>query len=553
MRFAMRWLPVFVAAISLSIVGPARAENEGQEDLSDALEKKLSADSLADLNKIIDLCDDAIKKGLDETNAKLAKNLITSTLLQRATLRVNSLGGEQRSSFGRVRQQALVDLEKALQNDPKLAQAHLLVARLQSLPPGDQVAAEKSAEKALEYAGDDAETKIGALALLAQVTEEIAKKFDYLNQAAKIAPNNPAVLSTRGALYLATGKTAEAIADLQAVAKADPKNAEAQGALGLALLAAKRSDEAAEIFTAIIDRNPDEPGPYLSRARAYLQGRRYGKAIDDLDIALKQAPSHPRILLLRALANHGAGNAEAAKTDLDDALKDPRGLQELNVISLGRRSDIAEDLESLTKIAPKNSELLLQLGMLYLGTNQPRKAIEKCTAALEQEPENFMALRTRADALLGIGKHPEAVADYERAVKLKSRLSSDLEKTSWTGVLNNFAWVLATSPEDSVRDGKRAIDLATQACDETNYSKSHILSTLAASYAETGNWEKAIEWSKKAAELGHEDEDTEGQLKKELASYEAKKPWREKQEQKDEPPAESGADEKTSQADSAAK
>jgi tetratricopeptide (TPR) repeat protein len=422
----------------------------------------------------------------------------------------------------------------------------LLVAQLQSYPPGDQVAAEKSAEKALEHAGDDTETKIGALNLLAQVTAEIAKKFDYLNQAAKIAPNNPDVLRTRGTLYLLTGKTAEAIADLQAVAKADPKNAEAQGALGVALLAAKRSDEAAEIFTAIIDKSPEDPDPYLSRARAYLQGRRYGKAIDDLDFALKQVPGHPRILLLRALANHGAGNMDAAKTDLDGALKDGRGLSqaERDVLSLGNVKDLTDDLESLTKIAPKNTELLLQLSMLYLANKQPRKAVEKCTAALEQEPESFMALRTRADALLAIGKHAEAVADYERTVKLKGKLSSDLEKAAWTGVLNNFAWVLATSPEDNVRDGKRAIDLATQACDETNFGESHILSTLAASYAESGNWDKAIEWSKKAVELGHEDEDTEGQLKKELASYEAKKPWREKQEQKEEPPAE-GAEKAT--------
>ena len=92
-------------------------------------------------------------------------------------------------------------------------------------------------------------------------------------------------------------------------------------------------------------------------------------------------------------------------------------------------------------------------------------------------------------------------------------------------VLNNLAWVLATSPDDKVRDGRRAIDLATKSCGLTEYKQAHIVSTLAAGYAETGDFATAIKWSKKAVELG--EGDAVEQWKKELASYEAKKPWRE--------------------------
>jgi len=49
-----------------------------------------------------------------------------------------------------------------------------------------------------------------------------------------------------------------------------------------------------------------------------------------------------------------------------------------------------------------------------------------------------------------------------------------------TGVLNNFAWVLATSPNDEVRSGKRSDELASKACEVTKYEQPHILSTLAA-------------------------------------------------------------------------
>jgi tetratricopeptide (TPR) repeat protein len=118
--------------------------------------------------------------------------------------------------------------------------------------------------------------------------------------------------------------------------------------------------------------------------------------------------------------------------------------------------------------------------------------------------------------LLNIGKHAEAVADYDLALKLQPKD---------TGVLNNLAWVLATSPDDKLRDGRRAITLATQACELTDYKKPHILSTLGAAYAETGDFETAIKWSSKGIELGNAEE--KEALGKEVETYRAGKPFRE--------------------------
>jgi len=97
-------------------------------------------------------------------------------------------------------------------------------------------------------------------------------------------------------------------------------------------------------------------------------------------------------------------------------------------------------------------------------------------------------------------------------------------------VLNNYAWVLATSTDDNVRNADRSIELGTKACEITKYERPHILSTLAAGYAEKGDWENAVKWSTKAVEVGAKDAEVSEQLKKELDNYKEKKPWREKQE-----------------------
>jgi hypothetical protein len=88
-----------------------------------------------------------------------------------------------------------------------------------------------------------------------------------------------------------------------------------------------------------------------------------------------------------------------------------------------------------------------------------------------------------------------------------------------------LAWVLATSPDAKLRNGRRAIELATAACKVTDYKFAYILSTLAAAYAETGDFAAAVKWSSKAVQVG--DKEHDDSLKKELESYQAKKPWRE--------------------------
>jgi len=182
----------------------------------------------------------------------------------------------------------------------------------------------------------------------------------------------------------------------------------------------------------------------------------------------------------------------------------------------GKYEQALADLNLLRQAMPDQTEVLLQIGALYQVTKQPQKAIEIYNHMLEVDPKNVPAYRSRADVYLSLGNQPKAIADYEEAIQIDPRNS---------GALNNLAWVLATSPEDKLRDGRRAIELATLASEVTEHKQAYILSTLAASYAETGDFDTTITWSQKAVELGAEE--LKGQLSKELESYQQHKPWRE--------------------------
>jgi tetratricopeptide (TPR) repeat protein len=237
--------------------------------------------------------------------------------------------------------------------------------------------------------------------------------------------------------------------------------------------------------------------------------------------------------LLRANLYYQLKDNAAALKDIDAAIKiNPQLLvahllQAEILVAEDRIDEAIANLEKLVPLAPEQTRLLEPLATFYLVGGQPRKSIETFTKVIELEPENYRALRFRGDANLNTGNHAAAVADFDAAYKLNQEDE---------GLLNNFAWVLATSPDDKVRDGRRAVELATKAAELSSHSVPHILSTLAAAYAETGDFENAKKWSQKAVDLGENDE-TREQLSKELASYEAGKPWREKQEQEEKQPA----------------
>jgi tetratricopeptide (TPR) repeat protein len=134
----------------------------------------------------------------------------------------------------------------------------------------------------------------------------------------------------------------------------------------------------------------------------------------------------------------------------------------------------------------------------------------------ETDPANSAIFRGRGDLNLRLGKQRQAIADYERAIEL------DPENRE---AMNNLAWLLATARDDRLRNGQRAVELARQLDKATSRANPHTLSTLAAAYAEVGDFEAAVAALRQAVELSGEK--VSRNLHRELESYEAGHAWRE--------------------------
>lgn len=536
MRFSAICLATLLASLCLtgfpsSVTGqePAPVEapkqSVGMQKLDLAIEKKMSAERMADLNSVIKLCEDAIEEGLEEADEQYAKQLISATLYERADRLVDSLGdGKLDLAWARRRQVALDSLNKAVQVNEQDADSLLLLAELHELPGGDKKAGREAAEKAVDLITEDPQRRSQALMTLASFRDDPEDRLLDFDRAYQADSKNLDALRERGKTYLELKQTDQALEDFKTLLANDPSDLESVEVVSQLLAKQEKFDEAVELIDGVIEADKTSPSGYILRSNILLAKEDLEPALVDLGKALELDPKNIAALLTRAQVYSADENYKEALADVSRALELRPGmypaviLRSQIALAAGEYKQSLADLRLLLRNDPKNVGLRMQIAAVYVADNRPSMAIDMYDRLIEDDDEDWEAYRGRGDAKLGQGKHSEALEDYKVAIK---GMPND------TGLLNNYAWVLATSTYDEVRNGKQAIELAEKACKLTKYEAAHILSTLAAGYAELGDFDKAIEWSNKAVELG--EGEVGEQLAEELVNYKARKPWREKQ------------------------
>lgn len=533
------WVLVGASILLLAVAQPLRADDTvtepasaaaGQDDLDAAVDAKLAARSLDDFEKVLGLVRSALRKGLDESSRGFANDLYTGTLVDRASMLTDALfdgGPGAQQQWERMRAYALRDLGEVVQRDDTLAAAHVMIARLEALPGGDRQRAVASARRAVELGGDDPLQTAQAHVVIGNLLEEdaTARRSEY-DKAVELAPRDADVRRTRGLFLMMEGDQDAALADFDVAIEEDPDDVRTREMRGLSLLMAERTDDALKNFDEALELAPDSADILFQRGRVFASQGNFERALADLDRAIAAVPEATEPRVLRARLRQQSGDTAAALADIGHVLgrnPDHPAALELRALLSADKGDYSAaiaDFRRLVRQNPDDPVVVGQLGFLYLAAKEPREAIRRFNRALEIDPEQFLARRGRGDAEISIGDHVAAIADLEKAMELQPENDT---------VLNNLAWVLATSPDDAVRDGKRAIEIAMKACELTEWKQPHVISTLAAAHAEAGDFETARKYSRQAVDGSDESSEVRDQLKSELASYEAEKPWRERQ------------------------
>src|SRR5215469_17362229 len=147
-------------------------------------------------------------------------------------------------------------------------------------------------------------------------------------------------------------------------------------------------------------------------------------------------------------------------------------------------------------------------------------ALKDCNEALRQDRSVVEAALLRANINARLGKYAEALKEYDYLVWLHPR------NVTLARVLSDRAWFRATCPNASFRNGQQAVKDAKAACSIMVWKDEHMIDTLAVAYAETGDFNSAIQYASQALTVKGISADSIKLFQQHLALFQQNKPIR---------------------------
>ena len=308
-------------------------------------------------------------------------------------------------------------------------------------------------------------------------------------KALAIDPNNTRARSSLGVAYFTKGMVMEAIAEHKKALAIDPDLAEAHYNLGIAYAKENRLDEAIAEYKKALVINPDHAETRNNLGAAYYSKGMLNEAIVEYRQALAIDPDF-------ASAHTNLGSAYNKKGQMNKAIVEYKMALEIDSSQVRAYYGLADS---------------------YDKKGMEDEAISVYEKVLTINPDLAEAYYKLGLLLESQGKLTDAINAYREVIRVKPDQPQ---------AYNNLAWIYATSPDKSVRNGDEAVLLATKACELTDFKKVWELDTLATAYAEKGNFVRAIEYQEMALSLA--DEKLKPQLLKRLDLYQAGQPYRDK-------------------------
>jgi len=317
---------------------------------------------------------------------------------------------------------------------------------------------------------------------------KLAEAVEIYDQLIKAKPMEGRLYTQRAMAWWARGDQQRAIADFDQAIQLGYQASHAFTSRGMFHTSAGHIDAALSDFGRAIEIDPKDEVPYINRAAIYMSQDKYDLALQDYDAAIRLKPNKAGNYQQRVMAHK-------MKRDLDAALADFNKALELD---------------------PKHVPALLGRGFIWYEQDKHQQAIADFSAVIALAPNSATAYNNRGYNRQLLGDPKGALQDYERALELAP---------DYALCYQNKAWLLATSPDDSLRNGKVAVLVALKACDLNKYKDPSDLRALAAAYAENQQFDLAIGWQEKALSLSPDSDKAEAETILEL--YKNKQPYRE--------------------------
>jgi tetratricopeptide (TPR) repeat protein len=301
----------------------------------------------------------------------------------------------------------------------------------------------------------------------------------------------------------------------------EPNDPTAQLSLGVALADMGKTDEAIAQYRKALQIKPDFAKAAYNLGLAFEKQGRLDEAIAEYREAIRIAGNHAQIHTSLGYALYRLGRRDEATAEYRRALEiDPKSAEAYynlgNVLFQERKMDEAiSNFREVVRLQPGAAEARGNLGNALAAQGKIDEAIAEYLEALRLKPSHANAHYNLANALLRKGRGEEAIAELREAVKLEAGNPT---------YENALAFLFATAPRPDLRDGPQALTLAKKANETSGGGDPVFLRTLAAAYAEVGDFANATATARKAIELS--DAHSSGsalarQLRRELQLYEA--------------------------------
>lgn len=305
-----------------------------------------------------------------------------------------------------------------------------------------------------------------------------------------VADDNVVAEMCLASAYAASGKPGDAISHYQKALEFKPDNSPAHDGIGLCFKTIGQPEKAAASYRRALEIDPANAEARNNLGLVLTENKQFEEAILQFQKGLESKPDSPQI-------HYNYANALSA---------------------MGRGSEAIAEYRAALELEPVYAEARNNLGIALMNVGQLDEAISAYQKAVEINPGFAEAHYNLARTFRRKNRPEVAITEYQKVLQIEP---------DYVPAQNNLAYLLATCPQASLRDGTMAVKLAMQANQSTGGENPMVLGTLAAAYAECGRFPEAVETVQHAINSASKSNPAITELlQSQLALYQAGKPFR---------------------------